>query len=638
MSQDRTKRKLSAILSADVKGYSRLMGEDELATVGTLKEYREVMVTLTHQYNGRVVDSPGDNLLAEFSSVVDAAECAVKIQEELKARNASLPENRRMEFRIGINLGDVIEDGDRIYGDGINIAARIEGMTEGGGICISGTAYDQVKNKLELGYEFLGKQTVKNISDPVRVYRIHPETEAVVKAGHKRKRPGRWQKAVLSVVSILILVVAAWAIWNFYIRPAPVPKDVASVENMMFPLPDKPSIAVLPFVNMSNDPDQEYFADGISENIISALSHIPQMFVIARNSTFTYKGKPVKVQQVSEELGVRYVLEGSIRTSGDRIRVTAQLIDATTGHHLWAERYDRELKDIFALQDEITLKILTALQVKLTEGEQARLWCTTDNLDAWGNVIKGSSLFEQYTNQSNARAQQLFEQAVMLDPNWDIAWTLLAWTHWAEARFGWSESPAESINRAVEIAQKAEAINDTLPEVHSLWSNIYLVQEEYEKAITKGEKAIALGPNNALCHMLLAYTMICAGRFEEAIELAEKAMRLSPYSSPWFLMILDDAYRMAGRYEEALAVGKQYLERCRQGECNPFAGHISLAATYVGLGRIDEARVHVAELLKIDPGFSVESARKMISFKDPAHVENALDVLRRAGLPEHAPL
>jgi adenylate cyclase len=637
MATDRTKRKLSAILSADVIGYSRLMGEDELATIDILKEYREVLRTLINQYNGRVVDSPGDNLLAEFSSVVDAVECAVKIQEQLYSSNTALSEARRMEYRIGINLGDVIEDEDCIYGDGINIAARIEGMAEGGGICISGTAYDQVKNKLNLGFKFLGKHTVKNISDPVRVYRIRPESKTVVKAtGHKRKKLGQWQKAALSVVSILIISASVWAIFNFY--PLPVPNDVASVEKMVLPLPDKPSIAVLPFDNMSSDPDQEYFADGISENIISALSHIPEMFVIARNSTFTYKGKSVKVQQVSEELGVRYVLEGSVQKSGDRIRVSAQLIDAITGHHLWAERYDRKLKDIFALQDEITLKILTALQVKLTEGEQANRWNTTDNLEAWGNVIKGSSLFEQFERQSNSSAQKFYELAVNLDPNWDVAWTMLAWTYWAEARFGWTDSPAESINRAVEITKKVATINDTLPELHLLWSNIYLFQGDPEKAISAGKKAIALGPNNALSHVLLAYAMNFAGRFEEAIELGEKAVRLSPYSAPWYLMILNDAYRMAGSYEEALAVGKHYLNRCRKGECNPFMAHMGLAQTYIGLGRIEDARIHSVEMLKIDPDFSLDQARKVILFKDPAHKERALNDLRQAGLPEHTTL
>jgi adenylate cyclase len=325
MPLDRRKRKLSAILSADVKGYSRLMGENELATVDTLKEYRKVLATHINQYNGRVVDSPGDNLLAQFLSVVDAVECAVTIQGDISARNTAFSEDRKMAFRIGINLGDVIEDEDRIYGDGINIAARIEGIAEGGGICISGTAYDQVKNKLDLGFEFLGKQTVKNISDPVRVYRIrYQSVTGGATPGQKRKQLVLWKKMILPGVSILMITGAAWVVLNFFLDP--IPKDIASVEKMLFPLPDKPSIAVLPFVNMSHDQDQEYFADGISENIISALSHIPQMFVIARNSTFTYKNKPVKVQQVSEELGVRYILEGSVQRSGDQIRVTACVI------------------------------------------------------------------------------------------------------------------------------------------------------------------------------------------------------------------------------------------------------------------------------------------------------------------------
>ena len=634
------KRKLTAILSADVAGYSRLMGEDEEATVKTITTYREVMTTLINQHQGKVLDSPGDNLLAEFASVVDAVQCAVAVQKEFKARNAELPENRKMQFRIGINLGDVIQEGERIYGDGVNIAARLESIAEPGGICISRTAFDHIESKLPLGYEYLGDQTVKNIVKPVGVYRVLMEPRVTV-AGKReggKDSPVWRRKSSLAGIVVLIIIASAIAIWQFYLPPTHPPIGPASVEKLAFPLPDKPSIAVLPFNNLSGNPDQEYLADGISENIINALSYIQEMFVIARNSTFTYKGKPVKIQQVSEELGVRYVLEGSVQKAGHRLRVTAQLVDATTGHHLWSGRYDRDLKDLFALQDEITLKILTALQVKVTEGEQARLWSTTDNLDAWSKVIKGSNLFEQFTRQSNARAQQLYKQAAKLDPNWDFAWTMLGWTYWAEARFGWSESPAESINRAVEIAQKAEAINDTLPEVHSLWSNINLLQGEYEKAITEGEKAIALGPNSALCHVLLVYPMICAGRFEEAITLAEKAMRLSPYTSRWFLLILDDAYRMAGRYEEALAVGKQYLERCQKGGFNPFPAHMGLAATYVGLGRIDEARVHVAELLKIKPGFSLDEARKTILFKDQAHLERALDALRQAGLPEHAPL
>ncbi len=341
-----------------------------MGTVHTLNAYKEVMTNLIQQHHGRVVDAPGDNLLAEFASVVDVVECAVEIQKELKARNAELPENRRMEFRIGVNLGDVIEEGDKILGDGVNIAARMESLSEAGGICISGTAYDQVENKLSLGYEFLGEQAVKNIAKPVRVYRVLLEPGAAVPriAAEKKAAITKWQKTAFIVIAILIVVAAIVVIWRSYLRPTS-PIEVASKEKMAFPLPDVPSIAVMPFVNMSEDPKQEFFSDGITENIITALSKVPRLFVISRQSTFFYKGKPVKVKQVSEELGVRYVLEGSVQRSADRIRINAQLIDALTGHHLWAERYDRDLKDLFALQDEITMKILTAIRVKLTEGE-----------------------------------------------------------------------------------------------------------------------------------------------------------------------------------------------------------------------------------------------------------------------------
>ncbi|MBW2567375.1 MAG: adenylate/guanylate cyclase domain-containing protein [Deltaproteobacteria bacterium] len=356
------KRKLTAILSADVKGYSRLMREDEEATVQTITTYREVIDSVVQKHRGEVVDSPGDNILAEFASVVDAVRSAVETQEELKARNAELPENRRMEFRIGINLGDVIHEKDRIYGDGVNVAARVESLADAGGICVSRSAYDQVKDKLTLGYEYLGEHSVKNIAEPVRVYRVLMEPEAAGKViGEKRVEPKRGQRAALAAVVALLLIVGGLLIW----RSASPPVEVASEEKMAFPLPEKPSLAVLPFDNLSGDSSQDYFSDGITENVITALSNVENLFVIARNSTFTYKGKPVKVQQVAEELGVRYVLEGSVQRSEDRVRITAQLIDALTGHHLWAENYDRELGDIFALQDDITEQVTMALQVKL---------------------------------------------------------------------------------------------------------------------------------------------------------------------------------------------------------------------------------------------------------------------------------
>ena len=357
MAEERFKRKLAAILSADAKGYSRLMSEDEEATIRTLTAYRGAMATLIDQYRGRVVDSPGDNLLAEFASVVDAVNCAVEIQRELDELNTALPAERKMEFRIGINLGDVVEEENRIYGDGVNIAARLENICAGGGICISGTAYEHVENKLDLEFEDLGEHGVKNIPKPVRLYRVlsHPDAAAhqVISA---RKAAGRtWRKRILVIAAILLVAVAI-AVWQFYGHLSAPSVEIASMAKMAFPLPDKPSIAVLPFVNMSEDPQQEYFSDGITEDIITDLSGISQLFVIARNSTFAYKGKPVKIQQVAEELGVKYVLEGSVRKSDDKVRINAQLIDATTGHHLWAKRYDGQLRDIFALQDKISQK------------------------------------------------------------------------------------------------------------------------------------------------------------------------------------------------------------------------------------------------------------------------------------------
>jgi len=341
--KQKTIRKLRAILSADVKGYSLLMADNELATIATLKSYRQKMTFLIQQHQGRVVDSPGDNILAEFASAVDAVKCAVKIQEELKERNAELSEGRKMQFRIGINIGDVVQDADRIYGDGVNVAARIEGLAEPGGICISRGVCDHVKKKLELGFEYLGEHAVKNISEPVRVYKVLTSPEAVGRIiGERKAIPKHRRKFFFAASVMVILGITAAILWNLYFRPPPI--EVASVEKMAYPLPDKPSIAVLPFDNLSGSPEDEFIADGISESIITALSKTPSMFVIARNSTFTYKDKPTKVQKIAEDLGVQYVLEGSLQKSKDQLRINAQLIDAINGNHLWAEKYDRNLR------------------------------------------------------------------------------------------------------------------------------------------------------------------------------------------------------------------------------------------------------------------------------------------------------
>jgi adenylate cyclase len=623
------KRKLTAIFSADVEGYSRLMEEDELATVETLTSHKEIIRKLIRQYRGRVVDSTGDNLLAEFSSVVDAVQCAVEVQQVLSSKNETLPENRRMNFRIGINSGDVIEEGELIYGDGVNVAARVESLAEGGGISISGTAYDQLGKKLPLGYEYLGEQTVKNIEKPVRVYRVLPEAEAAGKViGEKRPISRQWRWAAIGALAVLIIGAGALAIWNFYFRPAFEP---ASVEKMAFPLPEKPSIAVLPFVNISEDKGQEYFSDGLTEEIISALSKVPKLFVIARNSTFTYKGKPVKVQQVSEELGVRYVLEGSVRKAKDRVRITAQLIDAITGHHLWSESYDRDLKDIFVLQDEITFKIITALQVKLTEGESARLVAKgTNNLKAYLKALRAREHIGHQTKEGNILARRLAEEAIALDPEFPTPYHLLAATHMMEVWFRTTKSPKQSLKTAVELTQKAIALDDSYADAHGFLGFLYTMLRNHDKAIMEAQKGVALDPNGSRSHYYLGFSLRYAGRFEEAAQAIEKAIRLNPFPPVIYFRSACMAYIGAGRYEEAIAAAKKSVTLSP----DDFLGHISLAAAYSLAGQEKEARSTAEEVLRINPKFSLDYQSKILPFKNKTDLEQFIDALRKAGLPE----
>jgi len=505
MVQEGFKRKLTAILSADVEGYSRLMDDDEEATVRTLTSYRSAITDLVQQFRGRIVDAPGDNILADFPSVVDAVNCAVEIQRDLAERNSELPDNRHMQFRIGVNLGDVIEEEGRIYGEGVNIAARMESLAEAGGICISGRTYDQVANKLGLEYENLGEHQAKNISVPIRVYRVlsYPGAAAhrVIQAKMAVQR--KWYKAVL--VMTALLVIGAVAIWSFLLRPAPPAVEPASIDRMAFQLPEQPSIAVLPFDNMSGDPEQDYIADGMTENIITVLSQIPEMFVIASNSVFTYKGKPVKIKQVSEELGVKYVLEGSVQIAGDRLRVNAQLTDALKGHHLWAERYDRELKDLFKVQDEITMKIVAAMEVNLARGEQLDSWLVnwfkTDSIEAWSHATKGFSTINLFTEDALRKARKHFEQAVNLDPEYAFGWAWLAWTYTLEARQGWGKSPSDSIKRAIELVDKAARLGENQAGIHTLKSRIYQLQGKHDEAIAESEKAVSRAPNSSRAHI-----------------------------------------------------------------------------------------------------------------------------------------
>ena len=629
MTEESTKRKLTAILSADVKEYSRLMSQDERGTIRTLTAYKEAMSTLIQEYKGRVVDSPGDNLLAEFGSVVDAVNCAVEIQRELAERNAELPPARQMEFRIGINLGDVVEEEGRIYGDGVNIAARLESLAEGGGICISGKVHKEVNNRLGLEYEYLGEQTVKNISEPVEVYRVlsFPGAAAhrVIKAKSSTER--KWLKGAIAATMVLVLGVVIGAIWNLYLRPSPV--EVASIEKMAFPLPDKPSIAVLPFVNMSEDPKQDYFSDGITEEIITGLSKVPRLFVIARNSTFTYKGKPVKVQKVAEDLGVQYVLEGSVRKSNDRVRITSQLIDATTGKHLWAEKYDRALKDIFALQDEIMMKVISALQVTLTEGEQALIVAGgTNNFEAYTKFLQALEYYKRFNKEGNLLARKRAEEAIALDPTYPRGYRMLASTHWMDVSLGISPSPRKSLGKAAQLYQKVIAMDPTDACAHAFLGYVYTCMRQHEKGIAEAEKAVTLNPNAADAQAFFGNIMSMNGRHREAIERITKAIRLNPFPPNWYFLFLGIAYCNAGRYEEAV----EALQKSLRGSPDNVIAHRLLAATYALMGREEEARAEAAEVLRINPKFSLMHSAKTWPYKNESDRDLLINAMRKAGL------
>jgi adenylate cyclase len=640
--QQEVKRKLAAILSADVKGYSRLMGEDEKGTVLTLNAYKEIMSGLIQHHHGRVVDAPGDNVLAEFSSVVDAVECAAEIQKELKIRNAELPENRRMEFRIGINLGDVIEDGEQILGDGVNIAARLESLSEAGGICISGTAFDQVKNKLNLGYKYLGEQTVKNILEPVRVYQVIMEPEAVGKViAEKRAKPMQWQRAVLGLVIVVIVIVAAVAIWRLYLRPT-TPVEVASKAKMAFPLPDKPSIAVLPFVNMGGDPEQAYFADGMTEDLITDLSKVAGLFVIARNSTFVYKGKATDVREVAKTLGVSYVLEGSVRRSGAQVRVNAQLIDATTGGHVWADRYDGDLKNIFAFQDKVTRNVVAALAVELTKEDKGRVARRgTENTQAYDVFLKGWQHYLRQTPDDFRTAIVQFKKAVELDPKYGRAYAALAATYWEAYTRYWDV--ALGFSRGRETYSQAEqflakAMRDPTPLAHQVASAMLLHTQQHDEAIAEAKRAIASDPNDADGYVALANALSFTGRASEALELVERAIRLNPHYPPYYLYQLGLAQFGMKRLDEAATS----LERALALHRDDYWSQRLLLATYGLLGRRPDA-ARLLETIKknekrgsiasMDP-LTIRASTYWYPFAERADVDRFAEGLRKAGVPE----
>ena len=634
-----TKRKLAAIMSADAAGYSRLMEKDEASTLETLKDYFQIMRSSIEKSSGRVVAIHGDNLLAEFASVVDAVRCAGEIQNELKTRNEALPEEYRMLFRIGINLGDVIEEEGNVYGDGVNVAARLEALADPGSTCISRSAYDQVKNKLSVGYQSLGSHSVKNIAEPVQVYRILPEPDAFGKAiGKAWYRLKQWQKVAFTV-GVALLPVVANLVVKKYIDPTISSPGIFSffTEKTALPLPDKPSIAVLPFENMTGDPKQEYFTDGFTEEIITSLSKISSLFVISRNSSFTYKGKPVKLKKVSRELGVRYVLEGSIQKSGDRVRINAQLIDAISDQHLWAEHYDRDMKDIFSLQDEIIFKILTALQVNLTSGEQARVWAKgTKNLEAYLDLMQVREILLQGGGNvaGNARARQLIEETIALDPHYAQAFMFMGSTHFIDFLYNMMAlnkttiSPKESMAQAIEWTQKALAIDDTLAEAHARLGHLYLLSLRHDEAIVEVDKAMAMDPNSAIVQYYACIIYRIAGKPADAIPMCKKAIRLEPFAPGTYYANLGMAFFQNGTdCEEAVKACEKALKLTPEG----MMIHIWATTVFSACGKEKEARKTAKDLLRINPKFSVEAYTKKIP-QNQKDKDRIAEALRKAGL------
>ncbi|MDX8444030.1 adenylate/guanylate cyclase domain-containing protein [Mesorhizobium captivum] len=583
-------RKLVAILAADVVGYSRLAGADEDRTLARLRALRSDLIDPTIAvHHGRVIKRTGDGALVEFRSVVDAVRCAVEVQNGMVERNAGVPQDRRIEFRIGIHLGDVVEESDGdLMGDGVNIASRLEGVAAPGAICLSEDAYRQVKARLDLSVSDLGSTQLKNIAEPIRVYSLQ------VGAGTKAAATSETATS----------------------RPATA-------------APPKLSIAVLPFANMSGDAEQDYFADGISEDIITALSKLSQLFVIARNSSFTFKGQNVHVQEVGTKLGVRHVLEGSVRKSGNRVRITAQLIDATSGGHLWAERFDRDLTDIFAVQDDVTQQIVGALALNLTEGDRQRLAPEHPrNIEAYDCFLRGRELWYRLTKETNVAARDLLQRAIEQDPKFASAHAFLALTHGLDYLNRWSASPPESMAQAEEVATRAVTLDDSDPWAHWALAIVKLYTRRHDGAINEAERAIVLNPNFAEGHVILGEALYYSGRSEEAIESFGRGKTLNPYFPDVLLHFQALASFQLGRYEEAVDLLMQRLARNAVTDVS----RALLAASYGHLGRFAEARAAWQEVLRVNPDYSLDYRRKVLPYKNPADFELVVDGLRKAGI------
>ncbi|MDX1486984.1 MAG: tetratricopeptide repeat protein [Acidiferrobacterales bacterium] len=620
MATEPLERKLAAILYADVAGYSRLTGEDEEGTHRALSASLDLITDAIERHNGAVMHFAGDAVLADFTTVSDALLCAAAIQEDLKVRNQDLSDSRKVQFRIGVNLGEVIVDRNEIYGDGVNVAARLETLAEPGGICISEAVYSAVGKKLPLDYVFLGEQQVKNIAEPVKAYhaRLKPDAVLPTPRPSPKTRRRRQRVGVVSVVAVLLAVGAGVITWLALWAP--------TTERSALPLPEKPSIAVLPFDNLGGDPQQEYFSDGITNDIITDLSKFHDLLVIASNTVFTYKGKPVKVQDVSRELGVRYVLEGSVQRAEGKVRVNAQLIDATMGHHLWAERYDRDLKDLFVLQDEIVETIVRTLAVKVRTVERERtMRKETDNLEAYDYVLRGREYVARTTRSANLEARQMFQQAIERDPRYAAAYVGLGWTYRKAVGHGWTEFPNEALQRAHALAQKALELEESAP-AYSLLGYIYLLRKQYDLASHALERAMELNPNDWGSLAILASVMLYTGRHDEAVQTFETTLRFNPAVDVDRLLELGMSYYLVSRYNDSIKILEQGVGR------NPNHSflHIVLAAAYAQAALPDDAARAAASVRRLNPFFEVASFGTR--FRNPEDRNHFAEGLRKAGL------
>ena len=590
MTEARVERRLAAILAADVAGYSRLMGVDEEGTLRQLKLHRKELVDpKITEHRGRIVKTTGDGMLVEFVSVVDAVRCAVDIQREMVERNADVPAETCIQFRVGINVGDIISDADDIYGDGVNVAARLEALADPGGIHVSRNVHDQVRDKLNFDFEDIGEQIVKNIARPIGIYRVQiAETAASKKSSAASGRPNS-------------------------------------------PVADQPSIAVLPFANMSGDAEQEYFADGISEDIITGLSKLRWFFVIARNSSFAYRGKAVDVKRAARELGVRYVLEGSVRKGGNRVRITAQLIDAATGNHLWADRYDGDLSDVFALQDEITRKVVAAIEPRLLEAEALRSQSRSpEDIDAWDMVMRANSLFWRLTKSEGEAAIAMLKSAVTRYPGYAPAHSMLAFmlliTRYAVLP---SSELEPQLNEVAALAARAAQLDDSDPWAHLALGFVALTRRRTDEAVEEFQRALTLNPNFAAALGYLGLALALDGRSDLAIESIEQAIRMSPHDpqNTMFNMALSVAHYLAGRYSEAVGFARKSLQQ-RDGL---ISGHRMYIASLAQAGQIDEARASLQRLKEMHPTLSIAWIEQYVPYT-PGTMGKFLEGMRKAGL------